>query len=583
MEIFKLENTKCSVICPECKNILKFKINSDKFVVEGECRNGHNNNNIPFNSFIMDYIKNTSSTKLIKCYKCFTNNQSTRYLCQACNELFCFKCVNEHLKEKGHINIKIISKNNKLCQKHNKIFFYYCYNCSCYICESCKIDHHGHFINSFLDIFPNKEKKNLIREKASIFEEKIKQLKENVFKIKKVINEKIEKLDNYFKFLLEINNKLFKKYNYSIFDYHNYENLNYIYNFIKNEKIFEEKVYLDYIIFGHNLNIINKQEEGKENNDEKKELKINNNNAGNFLIKDYSKINYLKDNIFYELEINNTFFENYIKLYEFSDFNFTHITTYNFNNFTKILFIKPSKYGNYFLINFRLKKNIKFLEFDYNKKEFILSKNEIKSSKTELFDKHFNDLIDCKNGNIITADEEGLKLWEKSNKKKFFNMKFSFPKNYYKLYNINDKIFMAKCYDLITFFNFSNIEPIKSLNLYGIIDFVSSINNKLLIIKNEKKYVLISIKYFDICQIFDSNENIYPLKAIDNALIQYNINDINIKLIINKYNEEKGYFNEEKVIILNHNLSQYSKLLMTDNKELFIGNNGTINLFTKII
>ena len=162
-------------------------------------------------------------------------------------------------------------------------------------------------------------------------------------------------------------------------------------------------------------------------------------------------------------------------------------------------------------------------------------------------------------------------------------MKFSFPKNYYKLYNINDKIFMAKCYDLITFFNFSYIEPIKSLNLYGIIDFVSSINNKLLIIKNEKKYVLISIKYFDICQIFDSNENIYPLKAIDNALIQYNINDINIKLIINKYNEEKGYFNEEKVIILNHNLSQYSKLLMTDNKELFIGNNGTINLFTKII
>ena len=583
MEIFRIENTKYSIICPKCKNILKFKIYQNKFEVEGECGNGHIFKNISFCSFINDFIKSTSLIKYIKCNKCFISNKTKSFLCQTCNKLFCINCINQHLKEENHSNAKFYIKNNKLCLKHNKSFYFFCNDCKCYLCENCRIDHSKHFIISLIDIFPNNEKKESMEKRTLKFKEKIDNLKETFLKKKRDINKKFEKLEHYFDFLIDINDKLFQKYNYSIFDIYNYENFNYIYNFIDNEEIFNEKVYLDYILNDASLKGKGKkEEEQKINND--KIININDNNLEYLLYKDYNKLNYFKDNLFYEIDYNNRKFgQNYLKLYEFTEFEFKYIAEYNLDKYTKIKSFNPAKYGNYFLINFRQKKNIKILKYDSANKEFILSKKEIKSNKTSFFDRNFNDVIDCKNGNILTVDEDGLILWEKNNNKKFYNKKMAFPKFYYKLYNINGKIFMAKDSEFITFFSYDTMEPIKSSNFNETIDFISQINNKFLILKTLKKYLLISLKYFDICQIIECNDsNLIPLKAKDNILIQYAINNNKIKIIKNVLSEEKGYFIEEKISILNGNYSFDPKILITNNNYLFVGDFGSISIFSGI-
>ena len=55
---------------------------------------------------------------------------------------------------------------------------------------------------------------------------------------------------------------------------------------------------------------------------------------------------YFKDNYFYIIDINNRYSDNFIKLYEFTNCNFQHITTYKMNNLSRIESIKLSKYGN---------------------------------------------------------------------------------------------------------------------------------------------------------------------------------------------------------------------------------------------
>ena len=67
------------------------------------------------------------------------------------------------------------------------------------------------------------------------------------------------------------------------------------------------------------------------------------------------------------------------------------------------------------------------MEYDYNEKEFYLSKKEIKSNKTSFLDRFFNDVIDCKDESIITTGEEGIKLWIKSNTK-YYKEKYFFSK-----------------------------------------------------------------------------------------------------------------------------------------------------------
>ena len=116
MEILRIENTKLAPLCIKCQNILKFKINHSKLVVEGECKNGHVFNDISFSHFIDSFVKTTSHIQKSYCHKCFTKKESNSYLCQTCNKLFCMYCMAQHLKTENHKYVNYYNS-NKICQK----------------------------------------------------------------------------------------------------------------------------------------------------------------------------------------------------------------------------------------------------------------------------------------------------------------------------------------------------------------------------------------------------------------------------------------------------------------------------------
>ena len=132
--------------------------------------------------------------------------------------------------------------------------------------------------------------------------------------------------------------------------------------------MFEEKNYLDYLFsFDNNYN-----SDSEEENNDINSIKIIENNGTtianlNLNINDYkpeylfdfdySNLHYFKDNIFFEIK--NDRAKKYIKMLEFKEFSFKFIEKFDLGN-KKISSIKPSKYSNQILINYKRNKNIKF-------------------------------------------------------------------------------------------------------------------------------------------------------------------------------------------------------------------------------
>ena len=561
MEILRIENNKYTPLCEKCQNILSFKINFDKFVVEAECNNGHIFNDISFYHFKRDFINITSNIKKRYCHNCVKNKDSNTYLCQTCNKLFCMYCMVQHLKTENHKYVNYYNQ-DKNCQIHNKSYIYFCDYCKDNLCTECMINHYNHSIKNLINIIPNNEEKKSIPKKAKILEEKINKLYNNIKERKKLIDKRYEKLEDYFELLLDINSKLFNKFNYSIFDYHNFENLKYMNKLFNYQTIFEEKRYINYMAFGESLKMDDDQMEIKKINNTQKEQNIKENNKNYVVFNDYGgSMEYLKDNLFYSIKykswLNN---DQYIKLYEYKDFSFEQIFNYDISYLTRIDTIKKAKYSNYLLINFEKKKNIRFLEYDSNNKVFILTKNEIKKKNK------FKDFIDLKNGDIITIDSGNIIVWQKT-KKKYYEEKMTFNNNVYNnLYNINDNMFFASTDNYITFFNCVQYGIISSINYMEDIEYFSTLNNDLLLLKNNKIIFLISLKFFEIVQKIELDENYNPLQAENNVLIQYYKKDKEIIFIKNEYNEIKGCFSEKIVKKLTFNNS-YSNILITkDNK-----------------
>ena len=102
-------------------------------------------------------------------------------------EIIQFKCINnkherimeisEYLdKMKKYRNIKI---NNDKCNMHNNNgYISYCLNCNIHLCNEClkKREHINHYKNYLIEINPNKEELNLIKEMIKENKNKIKNL-----------------------------------------------------------------------------------------------------------------------------------------------------------------------------------------------------------------------------------------------------------------------------------------------------------------------------------------------------------------------------------------------------------------------
>ena len=269
MEIFHLENKKYIVVCPECSEILKFKINTENMTVSGECKNNHILKDKTIEYFKNNCIKSSNeiNNKCFNCYELLDNNFNN-FICLRCNKLFCGNCINKHINNDKHNIRKNFISNLRKCEKHERKYFWFCETCKINLCEECKVFHYNHSIKSFIDVIPSKNEVDLIKENVKRFEEYI----EELYIINDLYLEDVRKrnknLGIFLQFLKEINEKLFKNCNFSYFNYYNFENIKYISNLINNDEFYKFDKYYDYLFCGESLIL-------EENNGKNKKVKNN--------------------------------------------------------------------------------------------------------------------------------------------------------------------------------------------------------------------------------------------------------------------------------------------------------------------
>ena len=579
MEIIYHYGVKTSTKCPDCYQPIKFRINSDKFNISLICRNGHLYNNMSFEDFKNNCLKQTNYS-YIKCNRCysFINEGINNYICEKCNQLFCSKCIKIHSIEKNH-NLKSNYLNeNRKCKIHQKILNSFCEDCLLNLCEQCMNFHNMHNIKSFFNIIPSPHKIESIKEFNKKNKEKIEGIIDKINKYKSDFLERYDNLNNLLLFLLHsINGKLIKNFNFSFYDYYNYENLEYCLDFLKNQEIIQNENYLEYLISGSF-----KKNSNCCSNYEKIEKSLENTNHFEneaYNISNYGGLQYYKSNLFFKTKIN---FDKKIQFYEFKNFSFQHILTFSLENLGRIQSIKPAKYNDVIFVNFYSKKNLKILQYDFKEKKLSMLKNEIKAKKSNIFD-YFQDYINDKIGNIITLDAEEISFW-KAHKKNIY-IKFKFIKGFYQsLDNISSKIFCAINNKTIFFFSNENLQLLKSFKLENEIEFLGTIKNELELACfhtiNNNKLLFINLKYLEIVKIKEIDMDFRIIKISNNYLILIYLEEYLFKLKKEYYDFKEGNFKEEVLITrnLDDSFSYEAKIIITSNDYIIISGNNNLSI-----
>ena len=417
------------IICPECGNFTKIKI--DNYNIDlGECENKHKKNNILFNEF--EDTQKIDLSKII-CDVCKeknkANNEDKFFKCFSCSKNLCSLCKNSH--DKTH-KIVDYEEKNYICERHNDTFVKYCTKCEQNICMECEIEHKNHNLTYFGELMPNKDK--LLKEIAQ-FRIKIDEFNKNVNDIIKILNNTMDNIEIYYNLCNDIlNNFEIKKKNYyilqnikEIFNYieiikkdlnkiNNENNLNNkIKNIINISNAMTQKQNNNIINLENNNQIINNEENPinieNENNiiNEENDLKNLENDKEDIESRKYiNKINhiFMKEpiNLKYQLDIveTNDFFgcNDLFEVYTSYKDNKEYVASKNINDF-----------------------NIDIITLIDNKKILSLEGHKIHIRTLRYF-------INNKDNNeyLISADDNGLVIvWDISNE---YNIKYQIESNY---------------------------------------------------------------------------------------------------------------------------------------------------------
>ena len=215
------------IICPQCGENIKYKINDYKIYLY-ECKNGHRMNNILLNEFEKTQLIDLSK---MKCEVCKENDLSNTfnnkfYKCIKCGINICPLCKSSHDKSHNIINYELI---NYICQSHNEIFTKYCNKCKKNICLRCENEHKGHNNISYGEIIPNDNKLN---EYMKELRKSIDKLKNNIKEIIDKLNKVIDNIEIYY----NINSYIINEYEIKNRNFEIIQNI----KEIKNNKIIEE-------------------------------------------------------------------------------------------------------------------------------------------------------------------------------------------------------------------------------------------------------------------------------------------------------------------------------------------------------
>ena len=227
--------------CKECPLIPYLGINFlyNQVNLEYICDKGHNKM-----EEISSYIENYQPIFSALCSQCQQKQKNNNfYYCFHCYKYYCKNCLNQH--EKNSVIFIPLNQIDSLCDKHGNKFISYCFTCKKNICEICNlnkyhIEHKQELIEN-LKIHKKEIKKNY-RNKIKEYENKINLIEEIKNKIVFEYEERINKINKYFKIFKENNIKELLILNNLLNTYEtNYHQLNYqiIYN-IKNIFHFNE-------------------------------------------------------------------------------------------------------------------------------------------------------------------------------------------------------------------------------------------------------------------------------------------------------------------------------------------------------
>ena len=186
-------------ICPKCGENAKIKFKDYLITICG-CKNNHITENILLeeyqntqiideNIIVYDVCKKGNKEKSLK--KLF-------YFCGTCSKNIYLICKDYHNKNHFIINYEL---KNYTCLEHGDNYYAYCQKCKKNICIACEDNHLDHKIITFGKLLPKKENLNYI---INEMKTKIDRFKEEVNKLKKILDYVIENIYNYYNIIINI-------------------------------------------------------------------------------------------------------------------------------------------------------------------------------------------------------------------------------------------------------------------------------------------------------------------------------------------------------------------------------------------
>ena len=333
-----------SIVCPICGKNMKINMDNYKITLL-DCENGYKISDL----FFDEYEKNQKINLSEIIYGlCKENNKGNVYnnefhRCFECNFNLCPICKSIYTKNNKYHNIIDYDRIKYICRIHKEIFTSYCKKCKINLCTLCENNNKEHKINLLKEIIPNKKD---LKENLAKIKRYIDQFGNIINKFNKILNNVKENLEQFYKIGKDLLN------NYEIKNI-NYENLFNIKKIIKNNIIKDIKeINKENDIknkFNGILDVYNKLNNKQKTNEIKLTLEI--------LKEDINKEIYFLDNTDGDVKINLKIEEHHHDLLE--ELNESNVEL--FINDEKVKFQKyfvPEKEGIY-LITLKLKNNIK--------------------------------------------------------------------------------------------------------------------------------------------------------------------------------------------------------------------------------
>jgi len=551
MMLYYREKSKYTVICPKCDELLKINIDLNNFKIIGQCKKGHYFNDILFDNFGDDYIKNTDLFKS-KNGEIELGEKESNYTCNKCKKSFSCTCNDNNDK-----------KSNKQCTIHDLKYDFFYDNSKIFLCQDC------------IKLYQYEgEKEKEINNKISEYIEKNTKLIEYIKKLKKEFEDRQNKLYQYLNFLNKVNNLLLKNFNFSIIDDYNYDNFNYLLNHQKNDELLNENNFFNYMMYGkflnnNQINEINIVNNGKINNQEE------NYNKTQYDIKDFNELNYFKDNIFYELG------ELDINLFEYTNFSFKHLCSFKFES-NKVGSLIISNYDHFFYMY----KNDEYLYMlDYSAE----NRNLNIKHKIDLYDNYrFKNLIETQKDHIIIKEKRSFTIWKKQNNAdddNIYSKIETFEGKFDILFNLNDSLFLSiqnnnneSFKTKINFYENEKYNIIKTLLFSLIFKSIHKLNNETLVLICDEmdKFIFIDIKYFELVQIMDYQPSNYSYLISNNDfLLEFVLNEDKNEMKVRKLNVKNACF--ENCGIMKTRINQ--EINLTNNNLVFFTQSNALQIF----